>query len=158
MAGGELVTTMVQVGAPGAVTVIVPVLIVVPVLAVVLSLKDPLPVRLAGTKVLTVSHAALLVTVQVLLEVTLIVAELATLVGFHVAVESVSVPGTGACVTVIVRVGAPGAVAVMVPVLAAVPVLAVALSLKDPLPVRFAGTNVLIVSHAALLVTVHVLL
>ena len=48
------------------------------------------------------------------------------------------VPGVADCVTFMVRVGAPGAVTVIVPVLV-VPVFAVALIIKDPLPVRFVG-------------------
>jgi len=61
------------------------------------------------------------------------------------------------CVTVIVRVGAPGAVTVITPVLAVPPVLAVTLIINEPLPVWFTGVIFEIFSHAALLDTAHVL-
>ena len=152
------VTAMVRVGAPGAVAVRVPVLAAVPVLAVTFILNEPLFVRLAGLKLLAVSHAALLVIVQILLDVTFTVALLAAFVGVQEDADNESVAAAGFWVTVMVRVGAPGAVAVMVPVLAAVPVLAVTFILKEPLPVRLVGMKLLTVSHAALLVIVHVLL
>lgn len=69
---GAWVTDIVLVGAPRAVTVIVPDLDVVFGFAVALSLKDPLPEPVVGV---AVSHeVALLLTVQFLLDVTLIVA------------------------------------------------------------------------------------
>ena len=134
------VTVMVRVGAPGAVTVIVPVLELSVVFSVTLILNDPLPVRFVGWKLETVNHdVALLVAFHVWLEITLMVAKLAVAVGFHVVCDIVSVAGAASCVTVINRVDAPGAVTVIVPVLVLVSVFAVALILKDPFPVRFVG-------------------
>ena len=69
---------MVRVGAPGAVTVIVPLLDWVPGLGEVVSLKDPLPVRFAGVMFSTLTHPRLpLFIVHCLLEVTCIVVLLA---------------------------------------------------------------------------------
>jgi len=64
---------MVLVGAPGAVTVIVPALFLLPVLAVALILNEPLPVRLAGVALEIVSQLALLVTVHLAFDRTLMV-------------------------------------------------------------------------------------
>ena len=140
---------MVRVGAPGAVTVIVP-LRAAPVLAVTLSRKDPLPVRLGGAKLSTVSQAVLLdTTVQVALEVTLIVILFAVAAGFQADCDSVRV-GVAACpawVTVMVRAATPGADTVIAPVRAAVPGLAVALTVKLPLFVRLTGLKLLAVSQ-----------
>jgi len=154
------VTEIVLVGAPGAVTVIVPVLCVVPVLAVALILNEPLPVRVVGEKFETVSHEVwLLVAVHVLLDVTRMVELPPACVKFELAVDRLSVAGATGCVTEIVLVGAPGAVTVIVPVLCVAPVLAVALILNEPLPVRLGGFTLDMVSHdVELLVAVHVLL
>ena len=119
---------------------IVPDLAFVPVFIVVLILKEPLPVRFVGWKFDTVSHdVALLVAFHVRLEVTLIVAALASEVDVHIVCDMLSVAGATACVTVIICVGAPGAETVILPVLAAVPVFAVVFITNAPLPVRFAG-------------------
>ena len=141
VAGAAGCVTMInRVDVPGAVTVIVPDLSFVPVFVVALILKEPFPVRFVGVKLETVSHdVALLVAFHVRLEVTLIVAALAPEVGFHVVCDILSDGGATACVTVMVRVGAPGAVTVILPVLDVVPIFAVALIVKEPLPVRFAG-------------------
>jgi len=147
---------MLRVGAPGAVTVIVPVLAAVPELAVVLILNEPFPDRFVGVMLVIDSHVTLLETVHVLLEVTFTVVFAATELGFQALPDKDRVPATGCCVTVNVRVGAPGAVAVIVPVLAAVPVCAVALTLNEPFPVRFAGVIFVIDNHDSLLETVHV--
>ena len=153
------VTVMVRVVAPGAVTVTVPVRDAAPVLAVALIENEPLPVRFAGFIFENVSHVTLLEMVQVLLELTLTLPLLATDVKLIDVGDIVSVAGAAAWVTEIVRVVAPGAVTVIVPVRDAAPVLAVALILNEPLPVRFAGVMFDMVSHdVLLLVTVHCLL
>jgi len=121
-ATGSCVTVSVRVGAPEAVAVIVPVLVAVPWLAVALTLNEPFPVRFAGVTFVIDSHVTLLETVHVRLEVTFTVVLPAAELGFQVFADKARVPATGCCVTVIVRVGAPGAVAVIVPVLAVVPV------------------------------------
>jgi len=158
-AGAACDTAIVRLGTPGAVTVIVPDLGVTPVLAAALILNEPLPVRLAGDIFDMVSHVTLLLTPQVVLDVTLIVLFVAGGEMFH-AVDgfNVSVGGTPSCVTIIVRVETPGAVTAIVPALEAVPVLAVTFILNEPSPVRFAGDMFDIVNHdVALLVTVHCL-
>ena len=89
---------------------------------------------------------------------TLTVAKLAVDVGFHVIRDSASIAGAKACVTVMVRVGAFGAVTVMVPVREAFVVFSVALILNEPLPVWFVGWKFETVNHdVASLVTFHVL-
>jgi len=81
-------------------------------------LKEPLPVRFAGVISETVSHVGLLlVTVHCLLDVTVTATPLDPDVGLHVLLDKVSVAGAAAWVTEIVRVAAPGAVTVMVPIL-----------------------------------------
>jgi len=154
------VTEIVRVGAPGAVTVMVPTLWVVFGLGMTLILKEPLPVRFAGAISETVSHVGLLlVTVHCLLDVTVTETPLAPDVGLHVLRDKVSVGTNAACVTEIVRVGAPGAVTIMVPILWVVFGLGMTFILKEPLPVRFAGVISETVSHVGLLlVTVHCLL
>ena len=87
---------MVRVGAPGAVIVIVPVLCIGLALAVALILNDPLPVRFVGLKFEIVNQLALLVTVQVLLDVTLTVVLPADDPGFQALVDKVRVPATAA--------------------------------------------------------------
>jgi len=87
---------MVRVGAPGAVTVIVPVRDAVPVLAVAFILNDPFPVRFVGLKLEIVNQFTLLVTVQVLFDVTLTVVLPAAEPGFHALVDKVRVPATAA--------------------------------------------------------------
>ena len=77
-------------------TVIVPVLEDAPVLAVALILKDPFPVRLAGLKLEAVNQLTLLVTVQVLFDVTLTVVLPAAELGLHVLLDKVKVPATAA--------------------------------------------------------------
>ena len=149
------VTVIVRVVAPGAVIVITPVLAAVPLLAVALILNEPFPVRFAGLNVFTVSHDALLVTVHVLLDVTVIVVCCATDDGVHALTDNVRVAAGAACVTVTVRDAAPGADTVIMPVLAIEPVLAVTFNLNEPLPVRFVGSNVFAVSHVALLEAAH---
>ena len=156
--GGCWVTVTVRIGESGAVTVIVPVLATIPVLVVTLILNEPSPVRFVGLKLLTVSQSALLLTVHVLVDATPMVVKPAANVGFHVLLDSTSAAGGAACVTAMVLVGASGAVTVTVAVLAAVVVLTVAFSLNEPLPVRLNGLKLSAVSHAALVLTVHVLL
>jgi len=56
---------------------------------------------------------------------------------------------------VILRVGAPVAVTVMVPVRGKIPVWRVVVSLNEPLPMRSAGVVLEILSQLALLVTLH---
>jgi len=143
---------------PPPVTVIVPCLHT-PVFAVVLILKEPLPVRFAGDIFDMVSHDALLLTFHVVFEVTLIVLLSALSDRCHsVDGSNVSAAGAAAWVTEIVRVAAPGAVTVIVPDLGVVPVLAVALILNEPLPVRFAGDIFDIVSHDVSLLMPQVVL
>ena len=60
-------------------------------------------------------------------------------VGFQELVLRLSVGGWACWVTVIVRFGAPGAVTVIVPLLDCVLGFGNVVSLKEPLPVRFAG-------------------
>jgi len=83
---------MVRVGAPGAVIVIVPVLEAKLALAVALILNDPFPVRFAGLVLEMVNQLTLLVTVQVLLDVTVTIVSLAAGLGFHTLVDTVKVP------------------------------------------------------------------
>jgi len=153
------VTEIVRLGRPGAVTVTVPVLGAVLVLAAALILNEPSPVRFAGVTFEKVSHATLLEMPHVMLDVTLIVLLVACDEAFHaVAGFNVSVGGAPAWLTEIVRVVAPGAVTVTVPVLGVVLVLVAALILNKPLPVRFAGDIFENVSHVTLLERVHCLL
>jgi len=152
------VTVIVRAGTPGAVTVIVPCL-KGPVLVVAFILNEPLPVRLVGVMLFTVSHdVLLLVTVQVLLDVTFTVEEFDAEAIDHVLVDRLSTGGGAACATDMVRVGAPGAVAVITPLLTSCPELADTFILNEPLPVRLAGVVLLMVSHDWLLLTVQVAL
>ena len=151
---GSCLTTIVRTGAPGAVTLILPVLVLAVVLAVALILKLPSPVRLVGVALEMVNQLTLLVTVHLAFEVTLMVVLLGTCLGFQASLDKVSLDWKD-CVTLMVRVGAPGAVTVMMPSLFRFPVLAVVLILKLPSPVRFAGVALEIVNQLTLLVTVH---
>ena len=108
-----------------------------------------MPEPLAGA---TVSHdVALLDTVQFTVDVTVMVVLPPAGCGFQELVDSIS-PYAAFCVTVTVRVVAPGAVTVIVPVLDVVAVLINALMLKEPLPVPVAGKTD---SHETLLVARH---
>ena len=155
--GPACTTEIVRVGAPGAVTVTVPLLRNKPAFAVALILNEPSPVRFAGTKLLNVNHATLLDTDHVLFELTFTVAALLAAPGVHPPVDNVRVGVGAACVTVIVRGVKPVTETVIVAVLAAVPVLVAVLIMKEPLPVRFAGRILVIANHVALLETVHCL-
>jgi len=137
-----------------AVTVIVPVRDVVPALAVALIVNEPLLVPLAGA---IVSQATLLDTLQALLDVTDTVKLLAVWGGLQDVCDRLKVAAAGApaWVTVTVRVGAPVAVTVIVPVRDAVPVLAAALIVNEPLLVPLAGA---IVSQVTLRDTLQALL
>jgi len=132
---------------PGMDTVTVPVRVVVPVLALALTLKEPFPVLFGGCILPKVSHPTLLCICQVRLDTTLNVPAEPALVIFQVFCDMVKTPGCAPCDTWIVRVGAPGADIVTVAVLVYTPVLAVVLSLKEPLPLRFVGVMLDIVSH-----------
>jgi len=123
---------------------------------VALILNEPFPVRFAGVILVIDNHVSLLDTVHVLSEVTFTVVFAAAEAGFQVLADKDKLPDTGCCVTVNVRVGAPGAVTVIVPVLATAPGLAMALTLNEPFPVRFAGDILEIDNHVSLLETVHV--
>ena len=125
---------------PPPVTVIVPLLNAVPVFAVAVIVMFPFPVLLDGD---TVSHdAALLDAVQDTFDVTdTLVLAAADDVGFHVAALSVRFAAFPGCVTAIVR-EAPPPVTVIAPLLAAVPVLAVALIVMFPLFVPLDGDTV----------------
>ena len=126
----------------------------VPVFSVVVSLKDPLPERPTGNILFTESQVWLLLTFQDVLDVIFIVVEIPEAALGLKVVAFILRCGAAAWVTLIVRVVAPGAVTVMVPDLAT-PVLAVALILKDPAPVRVAGDMLSTRSHdVALLDTV----
>jgi hypothetical protein len=112
--GCACVTVIVRVGAPGAVTVIVPVRWDVVVFRVALILNEPLPVRVIGRVLEIVNQLTLLLTVHMASEVTFTVVFVASELRFHVFRDKFNV-GL-ACLTLIVRVGAPGAVTVIVPV------------------------------------------
>jgi len=157
--GAGCVKVTVRVGAPGAVTVTVPVLGAVVVLAVKSTLNEPLPVWLMGMILFMIIHDESLVTLHVMLESTITVVWLDVCVGFHDASLDIVREATGACDTVTVRVS-PSAVTVMVPLLGFTPVLvlAAAVILNEPLPVRLAGVTLLMVSHDTSLLTAHVLL
>ena len=119
-------------------------------MAVALILKLPLPVGFTGLMLFTVSHVWLLVTLHARLAVTLTVTLAASADGIcQLLPESVSDAGAAGWDTVIVRV-TPGTVTVRVPIRVAVPVLAVALSTKEPLPVRFRGVILETSSHVTL--------
>jgi len=140
------------------VTVTIPVLDAFPVFLAAFIMKVPLPVRLVGEKLLTVSQFTLLVTFHVSPEDTRTTVLLGADVGIHSDRLSLRGPAA-ACVTVIVRVGAPLAVTVIVPVLDAVTVFSVVEILNEPLPVRFAGLKSSTLSQVGLLlVAFHVLL
>jgi len=81
------------------------------------------------------------------LDVTTITALSASKEGFQSFLNSSRLAVLPTCVTVIVRVGAPGAVTVIVPVLGAVPIFSLVLILNEPLPVRLAGVIWLTVNH-----------
>jgi len=154
--GGFCATETVRVGAPGAVTVMVPVLTVVPVFGVALIPKEPLPVRLAGTKFDTVNHVvALLPANHVPLDVTVTVRNSPIVWGAQAEWErfNVGVPG---CVTDMVRLVTPVADTVIVPLLAALPELWAAVIVNEPFPLPLPGDAF---SHDVLLLeTVHALL
>jgi len=125
-------TEIVRVGAPVAVTVIVPVRELAPVLAVALIVKEPLLLPLAGD---TVSHeVALLDTFQALLENTFTFMLSAKFDGVQVLRDRLRLPASAAWDTGIVRVTTPGIDTVIVPFLAVEPVFADALITKDALP------------------------
>ena len=145
---------MVLVGAPGAVTVIVPARFLLVVLAVALILNEPFPVRLAGVALEIVNQLTSLVTLHCAFEVTLMVVLLATWLRFQVLPDKVNLR-FGCWVTVTLRVGAPGAVTVMMPVRGKLPVWRVVVSLKEPFPRRLVGVVLEILSQFALLVTLH---
>jgi hypothetical protein len=160
VAAAAWITLIILSGAPGTATVMVPRRSVVPGFGVALIKNVPFPIRFDGLNVPTVSHEGALLTIfQTELEFvhTETLRLPPTSPGLHVLCDSVSV-GAPAWVTVMVRVGAPGAVTVTVPVRCDVPVLAAAVILNEPLPVRLVGLNVPAVSHGALLLTAHVLL
>jgi len=81
---------------PGIDTVTVPVLELVPVLALAVTLKEPLPVWLAGVMLPILSHEAGLDICHVLLEATLKVPALDAEVMLHELWDIVSTPGCGA--------------------------------------------------------------
>jgi len=155
--GAAWSTTTVRTKLP-AITVIVPRLAALLLFASATILNDPLPVRFAGMVLSALSQAALLDTAHVVLDVTV------TLVVFDIAVklqEAIDKPSVGggiapAWVIVKVRVTAP-VVTVTVPVLGLVLVFSVTPTLKDPLPVRFAGVILVIGSQLGPL-TLHVVL
>jgi hypothetical protein len=124
-AGAACVTAMFLV-TPPPVIVIVP-LRWPPVFAVVLILNEPLPVRFAGVMFVTVSHDWLLLTFQVVLDVTFIVLFDAATGACHAAAGFTVRMVIPACVTVTVCVRAP-ALMVTVAVRAFVPVFANAVS------------------------------
>ena len=109
-----------RVGAPDAVTVIVPVRVVVVLFAVAAATNEPLPKRFKGLKSLTVNQdVLLLVAFHVLSLVTPIVDVAPAPIG---AQEDVDTANPTPCVTVMVRSGTPDALTVTVPVLGMVPV------------------------------------
>jgi len=129
---------------------------VLPVLAVAFILKEPFPLPLAGV---TVSQeVALLDTFQALLAVTLTVKLSAANDGFQVLWDRVRFAAGAPWVTVTVRDVAPVIVAVMVPDLAAVPLLAVTFILKVPLPLPLPLAGVTVSHEVALLDTFQALL
>jgi hypothetical protein len=141
---------------PGTVTVIVPIRCV-PVFAEAVILNEPLPVRFTGDIFEIVNQFTLLLGIfHVPFDVTVILVQFPWLAGRHALADKVSESGA-ACVTVIVRVGAPGADTVIVPVLCP-PVFAVALILNEPLPFLVAGVIFVMVSQFTLLLgTFHIL-
>ena len=123
------VTETVRVSPP-PVTVTVPVRLVLPVFAVALTVKLPLLLPLVGEALSQVWSS---VTVQLTFAVTLTADEDAAEASDSAVCDSVRLLAVGAaCVTAIVRVRPPP-VTVTVPVRAAVPVFAVALTVKLPL-------------------------
>ena len=155
---GCCVTVIVRAARPGTVTLSVPVLgvLVMLVLASAFSLNEPLPVRLVGCRLVTVSHGTVLDTFHCLLDVTVTVVLFALDVMFHVLIERLrDGGGVAAWVTVIVRCTPPAMDTVTVPVLEIVPVLSDVFILKEPIPVRFAGDIVLIVNQNESLLTFH---
>lgn len=150
-------TVIVRVVAPGAVTVIVPLLDVVLKLLPAVIIKEPLPVRFNGTKLPTVNQVTLLLTVHCRLDVTPTDTELPCDVMDQKSRLSVSTGGGACWVTVTTRLGTPGAVTVMSPVLETMVRLAAAVILNWPLPVRSNGVTLSKVSQLALLDIFHVL-
>ena len=148
--GATSCVTLIVLVNPPPVTVIVPVLDDVPVLAVASILIVPLPEPVEGV---TVNQLVLLlVALQALVDDTVIVVLFAADARFHVVGDTDNAAAGAAWVTLTVLVNPPP-VTVMVPVLDDVPVLAVALILNEPLPVRFAGVMLPIVSQLVLLLT-----
>ena len=152
------VIVIMRVGAPSAVTVIVPVLGVVTVFAVVVILNEPLPVRFAGLKSSTLSQVGLLlVTFHVLFDVTATYPKVEAAGDAPLSADNTRT-GPGCWTTVTVRVDAPCAVIATVPVLVPFPVCGAVLILNAPLPVRLDGVTWLIVSQSLLVVGIfHVL-
>jgi len=144
---------------PPAVTVIVPTLGRAPVLglACAFTINDPLPVRSAGAILLIVNQATSLDTVHCLLDVTFTVVRPAICDRSHLLTERDNTAGGGAWVTVTVRDTEPapaGVATVNVPILSAIPVLAVVLIINWLLPVRLPSGTFSKVSQPALLVIV----
>ena len=138
--GACWVTSTKRLGSPEEDTVILPVLASVPVLAAAVILN-----WLCAT-LSNVSQCALLDNDHVPVAVTFTTLWLRLLGGFQLLGHTVRL-GAGACVTVMVRVGAPGAVTVIVAVLVVVPVLVVAFILNEPVPVWLNGIILFMVSH-----------
>jgi len=139
---------------PPPVTVIRPSLVLGPGLAVLITILNvPLLLPLVG--VTFSQDVALLDALHDLLDVTFTVCVAVVDEVSHVFVFSVKVGAGGACVTFIVRV-IPPPVTVIRPVLAAVPVLLLAIILNEPLLLPLAGVT--LSQEVALLDTVHDLL
>jgi hypothetical protein len=151
--GLDCVTVIVRGGAPNAVTVIVPVRRDVVVFLAALTLNEPLPIRVIGRVSEIVNQLTLLLTVQKVLDVTFIGMLAADALGYHTFLDSVKVGR--ACLTVIVRGGAPSAVTVIVPVRWDVVMFLAALTLNEPLPTRVNGRISEIVNQLTLLLTVQ---
>ena len=151
------VTEMVRV-IPPAVTVTVPVrgvLVLLLASAVIVIVRFPVP--LAGVTESQLRAAAFTDAFQFVLESTLNVAWLRAAGAFQRVVETSNTGFIAACVTMIMRVGAPGAVMVIIPVRGEVVGFLCARILKVPLPLRLAGMKLPTVSQlVALLVAVHV--
>ena len=67
--------------------------------------------------------------------------------GFHVCVDRLSTGNAASCCTVTVRIGAPSALTLIIPVLEVFPVLGWTDIANEPLPVRFAGVMPCTLSH-----------
>ena len=148
------VTAIVLVMPPPA-TVTVPVLLLVPVFCVTASPRMPFPVPLDPPATSTISHEALLDTVQATLDVTFAVVAAAAAPGFHSSGATTRTGGVSAAwVTAIVLV-MPPPVTVIVPVLLLVPVFCVTASPRIPSPVPLFPPIILAVNQVALLDTVQ---